>query len=222
MLIRRHIIMKKNTLSAILMTLFLFISCNNGGPELKGNEVAKSDGTVLDLAKISTKIKDAVEFAASVKEIETLVKSIDELAKAIGKKIDANGGLADEADQNGSLIAGVHSVISAVNIKLGQLENQEGLSAGLKTKVTAVKSASDKFKEKVKGASGDLGKAAAKSDDAKKAIDRKNGAKDKGAEELGKLNTEIDALLKDANDAVEAAIKELTAAPAKPETPVKP
>ncbi|AHH04171.1 Variable outer membrane protein (plasmid) [Borrelia nietonii YOR] len=34
------------------MTLFLIlISCNNGGSDLKNEEVAKSDGTVLDLAK---------------------------------------------------------------------------------------------------------------------------------------------------------------------------
>ncbi|AHH04351.1 Variable outer membrane protein (plasmid) [Borrelia nietonii YOR] len=42
----------RNKLSAIIMTLLMvLISCNNGGPELKSEEVAKPDGTVLNLEK---------------------------------------------------------------------------------------------------------------------------------------------------------------------------
>ncbi|WP_338390602.1 hypothetical protein [Borrelia hermsii] len=38
---------KRKRISAIIMTLFMvLISCNNGGPELKSDEVAKPDGTV--------------------------------------------------------------------------------------------------------------------------------------------------------------------------------
>ncbi|AMR76093.1 hypothetical protein A0V01_05680 (plasmid) [Borrelia hermsii] len=54
--------------------------------QAQGFKVAKSDGTVLDLAKISAKIKEASTFAVSVKEVHTLVKSVDNLAKDIEKK----------------------------------------------------------------------------------------------------------------------------------------
>ncbi|AHH14790.1 Variable outer membrane protein (plasmid) [Borrelia hermsii MTW] len=49
-------------------------------------KVAKSERTILDLAKISAKIRDASAFATGVKEIATLVKSVDDLAKGIEKK----------------------------------------------------------------------------------------------------------------------------------------
>ncbi|AFJ49044.1 Vsp/OspC family lipoprotein [Borrelia hermsii] len=209
--------MKKNTLSAILMTLFLFISCNNGGPELKKGEVTKSDGTVLDLSKISANIKNAVTFAASVQEVETLVKSIDELAKAIGQKVNADG-LTAEADKNDSLVAGVYQLISDVQGKLTKLEIGASKFAGLKEKVVAAKKGSDDFLTKVKAQHNNLGQSA----EAPKAIKKGNADSTKGAEELGKLNTAIDELLTAAKDAVEAAIAELTAAPAKPATPVKP
>ncbi|AHH04214.1 Variable outer membrane protein (plasmid) [Borrelia nietonii YOR] len=65
----------------------VLISCNNGGRELKSDEVTKSDGTVLDLSKISAKIKEASAFAASVKEVHALVRSIDDIAKGIKKKL---------------------------------------------------------------------------------------------------------------------------------------
>nr|AZM66148.1 variable tick protein [Borrelia hermsii] len=214
--------MKKNTLSAILMTLFLFISCNNGGPELKGNEVAKSDGTVLDLSKISTKIKNAGAFAASLKEVATLVKSVDELAKAIGKKIQNQDTLGTEANQNGSLLAGVFQLMVDVKVKLEALEKTAGISDELKSKVSDTKTKTEAFSKKLKDNNTDLGKAAVQDDDAKKAILRTNNDKTKGAEELGNLNESIDELLTAANNAVEAAIKELTAAPAKPAAPVKP
>ncbi|ATQ15385.1 Vsp/OspC family lipoprotein (plasmid) [Borrelia miyamotoi] len=206
---------KRKTLSAIIMTLFLIInivmiSCGSGGPAPKEGQAAKADGTVIDLSKVSKKIKDAVEFAASVKEVETLVKSVDELAKAIGKKIKNDGGLDAEAGQNGSLIAGVHSVVSAVKIKVGALETTSGISNELKTKVTDVKSKAEAFLNKLKDGHAELGKKDASDDDTKKAIKKDNSDKTKGAEELGKLNTSIDELLTEANGAVTAAITELT------------
>ncbi|AHH13078.1 Variable outer membrane protein (plasmid) [Borrelia hermsii YBT] len=210
----------RKRISAIIMTLFMvLISCNSGGPELKSDEVAKSDGTVLDLAKISAKIKEASAFAASVKEVHTLVKSIDELAKAIGKKIKNDGTLENEAGKNGSLIAGVHSVISAVKTKVGVLETTSGISNELKTKITEVKNKAEIFLGKLKEKSADLGKNEVGDEDAKKAIDRTsqpNG--DKGAKELGDLNTAIDGLVTVANNAANAVITELTT-PVKAEKP---
>ncbi|BDU63417.1 outer surface protein C (plasmid) [Candidatus Borrelia fainii] len=205
--------MKRITLSALLMTLFLFIGCNNGG--VKKGEATTSDGSVIDLKKVSEKINDTVAFAADVKEVHTLVESIDELAKAIGKKIKNDGTLEDEKDKNGSLLAGVHSVISAVKTKLGLLENKEGLSDELKAKVTSAKSSSNKFLETVKSKHNDLGKNEVTDDNAKSAIDRigqKNG--DKGAKELGELHTAIKTLLTAAKDAVTSAITALTPAKA--------
>ncbi|QBK63758.1 hypothetical protein EZU68_04920 (plasmid) [Borrelia miyamotoi] len=185
------------------------ISCGSGGPAPKEGQAAKADGTVIDLVKVSKKIKDAVEFAASVKEIETLVKSVDELAKAIGKKVEAGGTLGDDGGKNGSLISGAYSVVLFADTKLGQLENKEGISAELKAKVVASKAASKAFIDKVKGENASLGKNDAFDDDTKKAIKKDNDDKTKGAKELGELNTAVDELLKVANDEVEAAIKVL-------------
>ncbi|UPA10031.1 hypothetical protein bhYOR_001316 (plasmid) [Borrelia nietonii YOR] len=200
----------RKRISAIIMTLFMvLVSCNNGGPELKSDEVAKSDGTVLDLAKISKKIKDASDFATSVKEVHTLVKSIDELAKAIGKKVGA-AGLGEIADHNGSLIAGAYSVIEAVDTKLGILAGKVGLFSDLKTKVNDAKAKSTAFLTKLKGSTAEFDKEGASDADSKKALLKDNGNKTKGAEELGKLNTAIDELLKAANAVVDAAITELT------------
>ncbi|ABF82176.1 Vsp/OspC family lipoprotein [Borrelia hermsii] len=206
----------RKRISAIIMTLFMvFMSCNNGGPELKSDEVAKSDGTVLDLAKISKKIKEASAFAASVKEVETLVKSIDELAKAIGKKIKNDGTLefADaDKDKNGSLIAGAFQIILIAEGKLKGLDKEAGISEALKAKVTDAEAKSKAFLAKVKGQTATLGKNDASDEDTKKAIDRiGQPGGDKGASELEALNAAIDELLKAANDAVEAVIKELTA-----------
>ncbi|WAZ72882.1 Vsp/OspC family lipoprotein (plasmid) [Borrelia miyamotoi] len=216
---------KRKTLGEIKMTLFLIInivmiSCGSGGPAPKDGQASKADGTVIDLKTVSKKIKDSVEFAASVKEIEILVKSVDELAKAIGKKIKNNGGLDTEAGQNGSLIAGVHSVVSSVKAKVGALETKSGISNELKTKVTEVKSKAEAFLNKLKDGHAELGKKDASDDDTKKAIKKDNSDKTKGAEELGKLNTAIDELLKAANGAVTAAIADLTT-PAKAVIPVQ-
>ncbi|WP_331279440.1 Vsp/OspC family lipoprotein [Borrelia duttonii] len=92
------------------------MGCNSGGVsgEGKGEEGKgrKGDGSVIDLKVVSNKIRYAVEFAESVKEVHTLVKSVDELAKAIGKKVGAVG-LGDIVDHNRSLIAGAYSVIDS-------------------------------------------------------------------------------------------------------------
>ncbi|WP_331712199.1 Vsp/OspC family lipoprotein [Borrelia miyamotoi] len=182
-----------------------------GGLAPKEGQAAKADGTVIDLKAVSKKIKDSVEFAASVKEVETLVKSVDELAKAIGKKVEAGGTLGDDGGKNDSLISGAYSVVLFADTKLGQLENKEGISAELKVKVVASKAASKAFIDKVKGENASLGKNDASDDDTKKAIKKDNGDKTKGAKELAELNTAIDELLKAANGAVTAAITELTA-----------
>ncbi|WAZ85799.1 Vsp/OspC family lipoprotein (plasmid) [Borrelia miyamotoi] len=207
---------KRKTLSAIIMTLFLIInivmiSCGSGGPAPKEGQAAKADGTVVDLVKVSKKIKDAVEFAANVKEVETLVKSIDELAKAIGKKIKSDGQFDTESGKNGSLLAGAQSIMLAVKAKLGQLDNKEGISTELKQKVTDSKTKTETFLTKLKDNHSDLGKNDASDDDTKEAIKKDNGDKTKGAKELAELNTAIDELLKAANGAVTAAITELTA-----------
>ncbi|ANF34550.1 Variable small protein 1 (plasmid) [Borrelia turicatae] len=208
--------MKRITLSALLMTLFLLLSCNNSGKNLKEDEVAKSDGTVLDLNSVSKNITNAVDFAKSVKEVHTLVKSIDELAKAIGKKIQNQDTLGTMAGKNGSLLAGVFQVILTVETKLTELEKKKGLSDALKAKITNVKGEGTGLVNKLKGGHAELGIEGATDENAKKAIDRVNEANgDKGAEELGKLNTAIDELLKAAESAVATAITELTT-PAKP------
>ncbi|AHH04483.1 Variable outer membrane protein (plasmid) [Borrelia nietonii YOR] len=196
------------------MTLFLLMSCNNSGTSPKEGQAAKSDGAVIDLATISSKIKEAVAFDKSVKEVHTLVKSIDELAKAIGKKIDANG-LATESAHNGSLIAGAYSVVEAVDTKLGTLEKQDGLSSDLKAKVGSAKKESTAFLTKIKDQNSDLGKEGITDVHAKSAILVTDTTKDKGASELIKLNTAIDALLTAAEAAVTAAINALIT-PAKP------
>ncbi|WP_330730340.1 Vsp/OspC family lipoprotein [Borrelia turicatae] len=202
--------MKRITLSALLMTLFLLMSCNNSGTSPKDGQAAKSDGTVIDLATISKNIKDTVAFAKDVTEVHTLVKSIDELAKAIGKKIKDGGGLDTENDKNGALLAGVHSVISAIKTKVGVLEQINGISDELKQKITAVKTNNDAFIKKLESEHSDLGKNAATDADAKAAILRSDVGGAKGVAELKKLNTAVDELLTAAEAAVTAAIKELT------------
>ncbi|ASJ27663.1 Vsp/OspC family lipoprotein [Borrelia turicatae] len=213
--------MKRITLSALLMTLFLLMSCNNSGTSPKDGQAAKSDGTVIDLATISKNIKDTVAFAKSVKDVHTLVKSIDELAKAIGQKIQQNSDqFANDGAHNGSLISGAFQVILTVETKLKSLEDTVGLSDTLKTKVTSSKIASRAFLDKVKSKHTELGKEGASDADAKAAILVSNGTKDKGVDELVKLNTEIDALLTAAEAAVTAAINALST-PAKSDAPAQ-
>ncbi|BDU63436.1 outer surface protein C (plasmid) [Candidatus Borrelia fainii] len=204
--------MKRITLSALLMTLFLLIGCNNGG--VKEDMATTSDGSVIDLKKVSQKINDAVDFAASVKEVRILVKSIDKLAKAIGQKIKNDGGLDADGGQNGSLISGAYNIVLFADTKLGQLENKEGISEELKKKVTAAKQKSTAFLTKLKEGHATLGKKEASDEDAKKAIDITDATKDKGASELVALNTAIGALVEAADAAVKSAITALTPAKA--------
>ncbi|UVY98938.1 Vsp27 (plasmid) [Borrelia hermsii] len=214
----------RKRISAIIMTLFMvFTSCNNGGPKLKSDEVAKSDGTVLDLAKISKKIKEASAFAASVKEVHALVRSIDDIAKGIKKKIAANG-LEDDA--NGSnhhtpLMAGVFSVATTIEKKSGELQVAQSLK-NLGEKVKDVEAKAKAFIIKLKNQHATLGAAdgAATDANARNAIDKSDATGGKGKEELIALNTAIDGLLKAAEGEVEAAITELTI-PAKSATPAK-
>ncbi|WP_434757365.1 Vsp/OspC family lipoprotein (plasmid) [Borrelia puertoricensis] len=205
--------MKRITLCALFLTLFLLSSCNTSGAATKDGQAAKSDGTLIDLVTITKNIKDSVAFAKSVKEIHTLVKSIDELAKAIGKKIKNGDELDIEAAVNESLVAGAFQVILTVETKLKLLE--EGPSAKIsdecKKKVTEAKTKSREFLGKLRGTTATLGKKGVADNDAKAAIDRigtSNG--DKGVAELKKLNTSIDELLTSAEAAVTAAIAELT------------
>ncbi|AHH04170.1 Variable outer membrane protein (plasmid) [Borrelia nietonii YOR] len=154
-----------------------------------------------------------------------MVKSIDELAKGIKKKIGANG-LADDANANAHytpLLAGAYSVAVAIEEKSAKLKVTESINfKDLSEKVQGVVSVSKEFTAKLKAENAVLGLAngAATDTNAKKAIDKSDSTGDKGVSELIKLNTAIDGLLKAANEAVEAAIKELTA-PAKPAAPVK-
>ncbi|WAZ72818.1 Vsp/OspC family lipoprotein (plasmid) [Borrelia miyamotoi] len=99
---------KRKTLSEIKMTLFLtinivMISCGSGGSAPKEGQASKADGTVIDLLKISKKIKEAFEFAEGVKDVHTFVKSVDNLAKAIGMKIQNGDILATDNNHNGGV-----------------------------------------------------------------------------------------------------------------------
>nr|WP_247098898.1 Vsp/OspC family lipoprotein [Borrelia hermsii] len=164
----------RKRISAIIMTLFMvLISCNNGGSDLKSEEIAKPDGTVLNLAKISAKIKDASDFAASVKEVHTLVKSIDELAKAIGKKLQNNGTLTDDGstDKNTSLISGVYSIVLDIDKKSKALSVLESFKEqNLDEKVTNFTTATKAFLDKLKSKHAELGvdQGAATKDNAQK------------------------------------------------------
>ncbi|WP_330730591.1 Vsp/OspC family lipoprotein [Borrelia turicatae] len=197
--------MKRITLSALLMTLFLLISCNNSGTSPKDGQAAKFDGTVVDLAKVSKKIKEAITTMTKVKKIETLVKSIAELAKAIDQKVDnATHQLADgagEKNHNGSLIAGAFQVISTVQVALIALETEVGIPDTLKKKVGEANAKSNEFLNKLEESKDQA--------DAAKAIDIVKGDGSKGGNELKALNQLVGELLKAAEDAVESAIKEL-------------
>ncbi|WP_434757426.1 Vsp/OspC family lipoprotein (plasmid) [Borrelia puertoricensis] len=210
--------MKRITLCALFLTLFLLISCNTSGKNLTDDEVAKSDGTVIDLAKITNNITDAVAFAKDVKDVHTLVKSIDDIAKGVKKKITENG-LADDA--NGSahhtpLMAGVFSVATTIEAKAGELKMAESLK-GLNGKVKDVEDKAKAFTAKLKNQHATLGVADGATTDAnaKNAIDKSDNTGGKGKEELLALNTAIDTLLTAADAAVTSAINELTT-PAKP------
>ncbi|AAC66329.1 outer surface protein C (plasmid) [Borreliella burgdorferi] len=210
--------MKKNTLSAILMTLFLFISCNNSGKD--GNTSANSaDESVKgpNLTEISKKITDSNAVLLAVKEVEALLSSIDEIAaKAIGKKIHQNNGLDTENNHNGSLLAGAYAISTLIKQKLDGLKNE-----GLKEKIDAAKKCSETFTNKLKEKHTDLGKEGVTDADAKEAILKTNGTKTKGAEELGKLFESVEVLSKAAKEMLANSVKELTS-PVVAESPKKP
>ncbi|ADQ31294.1 outer surface protein C (OspC) (plasmid) [Borreliella burgdorferi JD1] len=210
--------MKKNTLSAILMTLFLFISCNNSGKD--GNASANSaDESVKgpNLTEISKKITESNAVVLAVKEVETLLASIDELAKAIGKKIKNDVSLDNEADNNGSLIAGAYTISTLITQKLSKLNGSEGL----KEKIAEAKKCSEEFTKKLKEKHTDLGKKDATDVHAKEAILKTNGTKDKGAAELEKLFESVENLAKAAKEMLSNSVKELTS-PVVAESPKNP
>ncbi|QFI15053.1 Vsp/OspC family lipoprotein (plasmid) [Borrelia sp. CA_690] len=209
--------MKKNTLSAVLMTLFLFISCNNSGKDgsSASTNPASESAKGPNLAEISKKIMDSNAVVLVVQEVEALLSSIDELAKAIGKKLDQNG-LDTEDDHNGSLLAGAYTISALITQKLNGLKNEE-----LKEKIAKAKDCSEQFTNKLKGSHAQLGMENASNDDAKKAIVKTNTPNDKGAKELKELSESVGTLAKAAHETLTNAIKELTS-PVVVENPKKP
>ncbi|WP_434239268.1 Vsp/OspC family lipoprotein (plasmid) [Borreliella burgdorferi] len=211
--------MKKNTLSAILMTLFLFISCNNSGKD--GNTSANSaDESVKgpNLTEISKKITDSNAVLLAVKEVEVLLSSIDELAKkAIGKKIDQNNALGTLNNHNGSLLAGAYAISALITEKLSSIKD----SGELKAEIEKAKKCSESFTKKLSDNQAELGIENATDDNAKKAILKTHNAKDKGAEELVKLSESVAGLLKAAQAILANSVKELTS-PVVAESPKKP
>ncbi|MBB5141762.1 Vsp/OspC family lipoprotein [Borreliella afzelii] len=209
--------MKKNTLSAILMTLFLFISCNNSG---KGGDIASTNPDESakgpNLTEISKKITDSNAVVLAVKEVEALLSSIDELAKTIGKKIEANG-LGNEADKNGSLLAGAYAISTLIKQKLDGLKGLEGLNK----EIAEAKKCSEAFTKKLQDSNADLGKHNATDADSKEAILKTNGTKTKGAKELEELFKSVESLSKAAKEALSNSVKELTS-PVVAESPKKP
>nr|BAA13581.1 outer surface protein C [Borreliella garinii] len=209
--------MKKNTLSAILMTLFLFISCNNsGGDTASTNPDESVKGP--NLIEISKKITDSNAFVLAVKEVETLISSIDELAnKAIGKVINQQNGLNDNANQNGSLLAGAYAISTLITEKLSKLKNSEELNK----KIEEAKNRSEAFTTQLKTSHADLG-AAATNENAKAAILKTNVPNNnKGAKELKDLSESVKNLSKAAQEALANSVKELTS-PVVAESPKKP
>ncbi|WKC79330.1 Vsp/OspC family lipoprotein [Borreliella tanukii] len=213
--------MKKNTLSAILMTLFLFISCNNSGKgDSASTKPVDESAKGPNLIEISKKITDSNAFVLAVKEVETLLSSIDELAKAIGQKIDQNNGLAAAAqDKNTSLLAGAYAISTLIKQKLEGLQGPEGL----KTEIENAKKYSAAFTKKLTDSNASLGvqDGGATNDNAKKAILRTNGDKTLGVEDLEKLFKSVESLSKVAKEASSNSVKELTS-PVVAEAPKKP
>lgn len=207
--------MKKNTLSAILMTLFLFISCNNsGGDTASTNPDESAKGP--NLIEISKKITDSNAVVLAVKEVEALLSSIDELSKAIGKKIRNDVTLDNEANRNESLIAGAYEISKLITQKLSVLNSEE-----LKEKIKEAKDCSEKFTTKLRDSHAELGVQNVQDDNAKRAILKTHGNKDKGAKELKELSESLENLAKAAQAASSNAVKELTS-PVVAETPKKP
>ncbi|WP_410521840.1 Vsp/OspC family lipoprotein [Borreliella garinii] len=203
----------------MLMTLFLFISCNNsGGDTASTNPDESAKGP--NLTEISKKITDSNAFVLAVKEVEALISSVDELAKAIGKKIDNNTGLSANQNHNTSLLAGAYSISTLITEKLSKLKNLEGLKA----EIAEAKKCSEDFTKKLKDNHADLGVAgngASTDENAQKAILKTNAIVDKGAKELKELFESVEKLSKAAQEALANSVQELTS-PVVAETPKKP
>ncbi|WNY69063.1 Vsp/OspC family lipoprotein [Borreliella lusitaniae] len=196
--------MKKNTLSAILMTLFLFISCNNSGEGENSASTADESVKGPNLTEISKKITDSNALVLAVKEVETLVSSIDEIGtKAIGQRIQ-QGGLGALANHNGSLLAGAYVIASLITDKLGKLKSEE-----LKDKIDEAKKCSEDFTTKLKGGHATLGIENATDVNAKSAI-LKTDAGDSGVKELNKLIKSVEDLAKAAQEVLTNSVQELT------------
>ncbi|WP_424632717.1 Vsp/OspC family lipoprotein [Borreliella lusitaniae] len=209
--------MKKNTLSAILMTLFLFISCNNSGEG--ENSASTTDESVKgpNLTEISKKITDSNALVLAVKEVETLVSSIDELGtKAIGQKIGQNG-LEANVDKNTSLLAGAYAIATLITEKLTGLKSEE-----LQGKIDEAKKCSEAFTTKLKTENANLGLANGSATDAnaKNAILKTDNG-DKGVKELNKLIKSVEDLAKGAQEVLTNSIQELTS-PVVAEAPSQP
>ncbi|UPA17121.1 vsp protein (plasmid) [Borrelia coriaceae] len=203
---------KNINIKSICAILFisLFFSCNNSGPELREGQAAMADGRVIDLTKVSKKIRDAIDFAAGVKEVNTLVKSIDELAKAIGSKIKNSDTLdTSNNNHNGSLIAGAFQVVLAIEFKLKELEKATETPDSIKAKVISAKDASRAFIEQIKKQHTNLGQEGATDVHAKSAILLTDGTKDQGVAELVKLNSAMAELLAATKKELETVMMEL-------------
>nr|ABX89683.1 OspC [Borreliella yangtzensis] len=209
--------MKKNTLSAILMTLFLFISCNNSGKDVTTSTDSVDESVKgPNLTEISKKITDSNAIVLAVKEVETLLASINELSKAIGKKIKNDGTLDNEANRNASLIAGAYEISKLITQKLSVLNSE-----GLKEKIKEAKDCSEKFTNKLKDSHAELGIQGVQDDNAKRAILKTHGNDDKGAKELKELLKSVGILAKAAQEEIANSVKELTS-PVMAESPKKP
>ncbi|WP_210361681.1 Vsp/OspC family lipoprotein [Borreliella valaisiana] len=211
--------MKKNTLSAILMTLFLFISCNNSGGDTASTNPDESEKGP-NLIEISKKITDSNAFVLAVKEVEALLSSIDELgAKAIGQKIGQNGLEVDGGGHNTALLAGAYAISALIKQKLDVLQGPEGLNK----EIDEAKKCSEAFTNKLKSSHVDLGVAAGATtdDNAKRAILKTHGNDNKGGKELKDLLKSVESLAKAAKAASSNSVKELTN-PVVAETPKKP
>ncbi|WP_424632698.1 Vsp/OspC family lipoprotein [Borreliella lusitaniae] len=202
--------MKKNTLGAILMTLFLFISCNNSG-EGEKNSASTTNASVKmpNLTEISKKITDSNAFALAVKEVETLILSIDELAtKARGKRIDQNG-LSNMPEHITSLLAGAYAIAILITEKLSVLKSKE-----LQEKIDEAKRFSKEFTAQLREnhmSFGDDLDAQFSDEHTKNAILRtEHPGHNKGALELKKLFESVESLAKEANKTVTNSIQELT------------
>ncbi|WNY69982.1 Vsp/OspC family lipoprotein [Borreliella andersonii] len=214
--------MKKNTLSAILMTLFLFISCNNSGKDGNSASTNPVDESVKgpNLIEISKKITDSNAVVLAVQEVETLLASIDEIAKkAIGQRIAPGNTLTADASRNGSLIVGVYTISTLITGKLNGLKDLEDL----KEKIEKAKKCSTEFTKKLLDSHAELGQAdgAVTDDNAKRAILKTHNNTDKGAKELKDLSESVESLAKAAKEMLNNAVKELTK-PVVTEAPKKP